>query len=169
MLPTAMSDWLIYLGFGALLGAFGQLIRASMGLKKMREDDLAKNRAFGACFSPAEFVTSIVIGAVAGVLAMLLLKPDVESVEIKLVLGIMAAGYAGADFIDGAVGKLFSKGPITEPHTSSDAIKASSKPVLRAPQDAIQADASSLSDASYAPLDWVMSRPSAREQNWRAS
>lgn len=71
---------------GAILGACGQGVRGLLGIKK------AMDSSTPFVFNAQYFITTLLIGAVAGVLTSLLtINP----------IALFAAGYAGADAIEG--------------------------------------------------------------------
>lgn len=89
------------LGLGAILGGAGQVVRMIIGLKKVydqadRQMPEAKN-----LFTANRLGTSILIGAAAGIVAVLALDADSASFSRELAFGIMGAGYSGADFLEG--------------------------------------------------------------------
>lgn len=86
---------------GFLLGAIGQGARAIVGLKKTSDEARAKGESFGERFRASELVVSLIIGGVAGSLASLPLIDAAEGLTKQTVLALIAAGYAGADFIEG--------------------------------------------------------------------
>jgi len=86
-----------------LMGLLGQGVRAAVGLKSAM--GLTQTGATQqASFNAAYFGLSLMIGFIAGVLAGLsiglgsLMKINLG--DLKILLGIAAAGYAGADFIE---------------------------------------------------------------------
>ena len=102
--------WLVFLTLCALLGATGQSARAIVGLKKLKDVTADQGESFYDAFKPSTLIVSLIIGAVAGVVAGLALGiPETAAadgtqaagVDVKFALGIMASGYAGADFIEG--------------------------------------------------------------------
>src|ERR1700722_2629608 len=100
------SSVLVTLLLCGLMGLLGQGVRAALGLKKCL--GLPKGQATQqTTFNAAYFGLSLMIGFVAGVLAGIviglekLLKIDVTN--LKLLLGIAVAGYAGADFIENSI------------------------------------------------------------------
>lgn len=99
---VSMNDWLVAALFGAIFGATGQLIRTIAGMKKASEGmAAAEGSGSGATyFDGSRLFMSIVIGAVAGVLAVLGLDITPDRVTSDKVLAVMASGYAGADFIE---------------------------------------------------------------------
>ena len=94
--------------FGCLLaivlGAFGQVFRAVAGLKKQADQAAARNKRLSDVFNWKALLVSIIIGAVAGMAGYLGLKyGSIEGADFAkgtTVLGIIAAGYAGTDFIE---------------------------------------------------------------------
>src|ERR687886_297922 len=98
-----------------LLGLIGQGVRVIVGLKKLREEatsvadsasaaelsvSATPKAAYNQLFDAKELWLSLFIGFVAGCLASFVSdKLDLGSTEVRL--GIMAAGYAGTDFIEG--------------------------------------------------------------------
>jgi hypothetical protein len=67
-------------------------------------------------FSLRQLVISSIVGAVAGVLAAISMSDEFfaggawKPLDMKVLLGLAAAGYAGADFIEAAAGKYFGDG-----------------------------------------------------------
>ncbi len=96
-----------------LLGAVGQSFRAVAGLKKQADDAADANKKLGEVFDGQKLVVSLFIGAVAGVVGYLGLKfGSAEGADFSkgsTVLGVIAAGYAGADFIEAFSKKYLPK------------------------------------------------------------
>ena len=92
-----------------LLGVFGQCLRAVIGLKKQAEEAAAEKKALKDVFSLSTLGISLFIGAVAGVAGYLGLRfgtgEVVNFAEGTTITGIVAAGYAGTDFIEGFLKK----------------------------------------------------------------
>ncbi len=108
-------EWLPVLTVGALVGAAGQAARIIPGLKKLSDEAAAMQTTTAALLVPSQLVTSLMIGAVAGLLAVLALQatsdaPTAIQLTTKDLLMLAATGYAGADFIEAFVQKQFSKG-----------------------------------------------------------
>ena len=102
--------WLVFLTLCALLGATGQAARAIVGLKKLKDVTADQGKSFYDAFEPSTLIVSLIIGAVAGVVAGLALGipeaaaadgTEITGIDTEFALGIMASGYAGADFIEG--------------------------------------------------------------------
>jgi hypothetical protein len=101
-LSLTATDWLFVLVLGGAAGALGQMVRTVVGLKKAA-DSRAASASEGA-FDSQRLVLSLVIGATAGAIAALTTNVDpTERIPLQAVLGLAAAGYAGADFIEGAM------------------------------------------------------------------
>jgi len=164
-----IGDWLVHLGFAAVMGMAGQFGRAVIGLKKLSAENERSGLAPMAGFAPGHLVATLFIGALAGILAMLFLVDPATGIKAskELVVGLMAAGYAGTDFIEGALGKLL-------PGASAPAA-AADVPRLPPPADA-ETRVQSLdelmarhyaSEPSYAPMGWAQQQPDAQTTGWR--
>lgn len=93
----SVRAWMDILVLGAMAGALGQMVRAASGFAKLRAE--------GQSFQASKLVVSLVIGATAGALAAVPLLSGQPDPGIPTILGLMGAGYAGADFIEGFAGK----------------------------------------------------------------
>jgi hypothetical protein len=102
---ASMLQWLVIFLFGMAFGAAGQLVRAIGGVKKVSDEAQALHTTTGQLFDTGRFRQSLLIGGVAGVLAVLATVDMQKELTTQLVLGIMAAGYSGADFIEAFVRK----------------------------------------------------------------
>lgn len=130
------NEWLAAAGFGAVFGVIGQLIRTIGGLKKVN-DASAGAEAAAAEFSSSRWLTSVAIGGVAGALAALSLEIKVgNSIETSVVLGLMAAGYAGADFIEAFMHKHLPPA-VPRPAGGGKAPEATSAPAITSNPDAV--------------------------------
>lgn len=97
-------EWLPVLTLGALLGAVGQVIRTIPGLKKLKDDPAGK-------FDPMQLMMSVIIGAAAGVIAMITLEVSSgKAISTQDIITVIAAGYTGADFIEAFITKSLSAG-----------------------------------------------------------
>lgn len=107
--PESLSaaSWLLVLVVGAIAGAVGQLVRTIAGLGNSNRTSAAGQIVEP--FSPSRLVVSLLVGATAGALAALGLHAQLTApnVEMNTIVGLMAAGYTGADFIEGVAGKYF--------------------------------------------------------------
>lgn len=99
-----IGHWLLAIAVGALFGALGQGVRVIPGTYKRSEK--------GEAFSLQVLLVSLMVGAVAGALAALFLVTEINGNRIAFspLLGLMAAGYAGADFIEGFAGRWMRQG-----------------------------------------------------------
>ena len=105
---TSILATLILCGF---MGLLGQGIRAAVGLKNAASStgpDGNPNQQSE--FNAAYFLISLMIGFIAGVIAGLVIGLDtmmhVDPLNTKVLLGIAASGYAGADFIENTFSQL---------------------------------------------------------------
>jgi hypothetical protein len=83
-----------------LFGAAGQIVRAIVALGGSHA--LANGNANQqSLFNAAYFVVTLIVGFVAGLLAGLVAFDTVtQAITVKIALAAMAAGYAGADFVE---------------------------------------------------------------------
>jgi hypothetical protein len=106
------GPWISIIALGALMGFLGQAIRVIVGLKKTKDQAAALQQAFTEMFEPSTLLISLLIGVVAGVLAALMtLKPE-AAISPETLLGLAAAGYSGADFIEGFVSRYLPSGAV---------------------------------------------------------
>ena len=112
------GGWLGILAVGIILGALGQGARTIVGFKKLND------------YNGVQLLMSFGIGGVAGALAAIMIIPDGQASKEQL-FGIAAAGYAGADFIEGLIpqisgGKSSSSANSAPPATAPAAASNSS-------------------------------------------
>ena len=104
-------SWLQLMAFGGIAGILGQMIRIVAGLKKANEEAEAKGETMSKNMDNGRMIRSLMIGAVAGILAIIstvsFIAPTVAEplaqvapVTREVFLAIIAAGYAGTDFIE---------------------------------------------------------------------
>jgi hypothetical protein len=100
---------------GGLLGLIGQGIRMAVGLKKLSDEN--SRREESEPVNASRLIISLFIGFVAGALYVLvnegLFKDD------EYLFAIIAAGYAGADFIEGIFRTFINKSGNTSGGSSS--------------------------------------------------
>jgi hypothetical protein len=102
------SAWLSIVACGGVFGALGQALRIVPGMHKLNRRNAERPEQ---PFDWQVLGMSLVFGAVAGMLAALvghdvLLGADgAPRMGLSAVLGLMAAGYAGADFIEAFAGR----------------------------------------------------------------
>lgn len=96
---------LTFITLGALLGAAGQGARAIVGINKEIQEAKASGKTVHDWFDAKELWISIALGAIAGMVAAIsVYQPDTQ-LSKDLLVGFLAAGYAGADFIGGLMQK----------------------------------------------------------------
>jgi putative chitinase len=91
-----------------LFGAAGQIVRAivALGGSKTLASGNANQQSL---FNAAYFVVTLVVGFVAGLLAGLVSFDTLtQAITVKIALAAMAAGYAGADFVENTYSALGS-------------------------------------------------------------
>jgi len=103
---------------GGLLGLLGQGIRMAIGLKKLSDANAQKDVKEE--LNGGRLMVSLFIGFVAGALYILVNgfqdNPDVQNGEYignQFVFTVIAAGYAGSDFIEGLFNTYIAKMPTT--------------------------------------------------------
>jgi hypothetical protein len=101
---TAVA-WLQIVLLGIILGAVGQGARTIVGLKKLNDytDD---GTPMSALVDWLRLLISFGIGGVAGAFAAITLITDIAKVPPEQLFAIAAAGYAGADFIEGFITRI---------------------------------------------------------------
>jgi len=101
----SVAAWFELLAFGAFVGAGGQGTRMIVGLKKLSDAASAasETRSAADLIIPSQLLVSLAIGAIAGGIAAV--STIIPASDLKIsgeeVAGLAAAGYAGADFIEG--------------------------------------------------------------------
>lgn len=103
VLPAA--SWFALVGLGAAAGVIGQGIRSLVGLKKVGDQASSTQTPMNSLIEPRRLVVSLLIGGIAGVLAAITLIGNLAAVSSEQFFAVMAAGYAGADFIEGFIGR----------------------------------------------------------------
>jgi hypothetical protein len=102
---TSPSQTLSFLVIGVLLGGTGQVARAIVGIKKEMDAASATTpaKSWNDWFNGKQLAVSLLLGAVAGLLASAAMLG--AEIDRKFLLGCIAAGYAGSDFIEGFMTK----------------------------------------------------------------
>jgi len=93
---------------GGLLGLIGQGIRMAIGLKKLSDVNAGKDAATAEKPDGTRLLISLFIGFIAGAL-FLLTKGDNPVFTTEFIFSAMAAGYSGADFIEGLFSNTLGK------------------------------------------------------------
>jgi hypothetical protein len=104
----AAIQWIEVIVLGGLAGALGQGARAIVGLKKLGDEAAAEGRSSKELFEATRLFISLAIGFTAGALAAVLTVENLATgrVTMEQILAFAAAGYAGADFIEGAMSRF---------------------------------------------------------------
>lgn len=114
---SAAAAWLLVMLTGAVAGAVGQLIRTIAGMGNANRASATGQTVDP--FSASRLVVSLLVGAAAGTIAAMSMSTQLTGphVEASTILGLMAAGYAGSDFIEGVAGKFFPPSTTAPPPT----------------------------------------------------
>jgi hypothetical protein len=145
------SQWLVILALGLLMGSVGQGARIVVGLKKANEEATSKGKSLPEVFEASTLLVSLLIGAIAGAVAAVTTITSDGSVSVTSLMGLAAAGYSGADFLEGImqrytpdqavttgsipgvggsiVGFIPSPGPAPGPRTPLDQAPADVRPL----------------------------------------
>jgi len=101
------ADWILTLVLGGILGMIGQGIRVVAGLKKVNDQASKEGRSFGEMFQGSALGISLLIGFIAGALAMIGISESLEAAKPskEIIVTLLGAGYAGTDFIEGFIKK----------------------------------------------------------------
>jgi hypothetical protein len=99
---------------GALLGIVGQMIRVLVGLKKLKDASETKSD-FDDKFDLKKLILSLVYASIIGLAAGTLMAVDnLDKVwDRSTILAIVAAGYAGVDFIEGFLSNNLPSAPVS--------------------------------------------------------
>jgi uncharacterized membrane protein YeaQ/YmgE (transglycosylase-associated protein family) len=99
-------QWIYTIAVGLLMGVIGQTMRVVVGLKKAKDQAASNQQSFTEVFQSVTLLVSLLIGGIAGaVAAIITVKPDV-AISTETLLGLAAAGYSGADFIEGFMARF---------------------------------------------------------------
>ena len=99
------SHWFILVMLGGLMGTIGQGLRVIVGLKKLQEKTTQMRVPFSQSIQTNTLCISLLIGFIAGAIAIMSFGAEAQMPSREMLLGVMAAGYAGTDFIEGFVKK----------------------------------------------------------------
>lgn len=122
------SQWLEVMLLGIVSGAAGQLARSIAGIVKLNQSRIDPDRPTET-FQINTLVMSIIIGATAGLIAALAMfgdasaDPEKSKITTQSILGLMAAGYAGADFIQAFAGKYLGGSAPAPSAVNADELK----------------------------------------------
>lgn len=105
-ISMTILQWINVISLGALCGAIGQGARTIVSLKKLSDTAQEQSVSVSELIQVSRMVLAFMIGAVAGALAAItMLDPDVET-SLEQILGLIGAGYIGADFIEGFISRI---------------------------------------------------------------
>jgi len=99
-------QWMQLLGLGGLAGALGQGARTIVGLKKTNDAAGAANVSTREMIDGSRMIVSLAIGFIAGALAAIGIVDDLSVIPAEQIFALTAAGYAGADFIEGLISRV---------------------------------------------------------------
>ena len=101
------NQWLIVVTIGIIFGALGQGARVVVGMKKLY-DKSSDNNPMSVMIDGVRLLISFGIGGIAGAFAAVTLisSAEIDKIEAQKLFAIAAAGYAGADFIEGFIGQI---------------------------------------------------------------
>jgi len=101
------GETLIQLLTGGLLGLTGQGLRVVVGLKKLNDQAQQTNQKTKDLIVTSQLLISLLIGFFAGILATvsMLATGDGKPLSNHALLSMIAAGYAGTDFIEAFMNK----------------------------------------------------------------
>lgn len=103
------TELLVTIFLSGMMGLVGQGARTVIGLKKLNDANAGKDPGQADLFLASRLLISLMIGFIAGVLAAFALGLGkligTGNITPEILLGIAAAGYVGADFIEGFIAK----------------------------------------------------------------
>ncbi len=115
------ASLLAILVIGALMGMLGQGARAVVGLKGMSDDAKAQGLSPNDLFEAARLITSLLIGALVGLVSSLTYIIDggtAAQLTWHYLVAWAAAAYAGTDALEGFISQYLSPGAKTAKTTT---------------------------------------------------
>lgn len=100
------AQWLQLIGLGGAVGALGQGIRTIVGLKKVHDATSTSDTSMRSALALDRLFISLAIGFVAGALAATGVVGDLSQVTNQQIFALAAAGYSGADFVEGFMSRV---------------------------------------------------------------
>ena len=124
------TQTLVTLTLGGLMGFLGQGSRAVIGLKGMSDDAKAQGVSPSDMFQAMRLFVSLAIGFLVGLAAALiyLMGGPTGAPDWHILLGFVASGYAGTDFLEGFISKYLAP-------SGGKAPSGVAKPPLLAPKE----------------------------------
>ena len=101
-----LFQWINVILLGMLCGAIGQGARTIVSLKKISDAAQELSVSTADLIRASKLVTAFLIGAVAGALAAITLVEPNQAMSLEQVFELIAAGYIGADFIEGFITRI---------------------------------------------------------------
>jgi hypothetical protein len=123
-----------FLVLGGLMGLLGQGARTVVGLKAMSDDAKALDLNPNDLFESARLLSSLMLGFLVGLAAALayyLSNDAIGTPGAHVLLGFVASGYAGTDFLEGFISQYLPAGT-----TGSAAAKLKGQQAAQAAQAA---------------------------------
>ena len=102
----SVIEWLQLIGLGGLLGVLGQGIRMIVGFKKLHDESAEKGVTISDLVRIDRIIVPLLIGFIAGALASIPTLEKPAEISAEQLLTLLAAGYAGADFIEGFMSRM---------------------------------------------------------------
>jgi len=102
--------WVSIIALGGLAGIVGQGIRIIVGLKKASDAAAARGQKFTETIEPARLLISLLVGALAGAMAAIITLTPGAPISRTALMGLAAAGYSGADFVEGFMARYLPGG-----------------------------------------------------------
>ena len=99
-------DWLQLIALGGVVGALGQGVRMVAGFKKLHDASSGSSLAMSDLIVTHRMLVPLGIGFIAGALAAASTVSNLGQISGQQILAIAAAGYAGADFIEGFMSRV---------------------------------------------------------------
>jgi len=100
------TDWLQLIGLGGVVGALGQGVRMIVGFKKLNDAAGGRNAALTDMIALHRLIVPLAIGFIAGAVAAISAISNLADISGQQILALAAAGYAGADFIEGFMTRI---------------------------------------------------------------
>jgi hypothetical protein len=135
-------DWLQLIALGGVVGALGQGMRMVAGFKKLHDASSGSSVAMSDLIVTHRLLVPLGIGFIAGALAAASTISSLDQISGQQILGIAAAGYAGADFIEGFMSRVAPAADVAagEEGVGIAAAPAAAQPVVAVPGTASAAE-----------------------------
>lgn len=123
-----VDQWIQVLLLGGIAGLIGQLVRVAVGLKKQNDEAAEEGQKLGELLVPSRMVVSLMFGFAAGALSAIAIGLNTtDTFEAEKILSLAAAGYAGADFIEGFASRFLPGGVEAKASKSGESGTASNQ------------------------------------------